>query len=189
MTHKNPTVLEALLEKINEFLIAFGKALIESGVNGFFIPEPTASSSMISPGMFRQFVLPGLQRLTSQLDRPVILHVCGDTQPILPAMGQAGAKVISLDQCMSLPEARGVLPDMVLAGNVDPVNSLLMGDVETVRRDATRCLQSAGTGRFILMPGCAVPPKAPVENLRAMVQAAVEFGLLPSEGEGEGREA
>lgn len=179
MTHKNPQVLAALLEKVNEFLIGFGKAMIEEGVNGFFIPEPTASSSMISPRMFRQFVLPGLQRLTSRLDRPVILHVCGDTQPILPAMGEAGAKVISLDQCMSLSEARGLMPDTVLAGNVDPVNSLLLGDVETVRRDAIRCLQGAGTTRFILMPGCAVPPRTPVENLRAMVSAAVEFGVLP----------
>jgi [methyl-Co(III) methanol-specific corrinoid protein]:coenzyme M methyltransferase len=58
MIYKRPTVLSALLERVNEFLIGFGKALIESGVNAFYVPEPTASSTMISPRMFSQIVLP-----------------------------------------------------------------------------------------------------------------------------------
>lgn len=177
MVYKKPRVLEALLDRVNESLCEFGEALVESGVNVFFIPEPTASSTMISPRMFSQFALPRLQSLTSRLKAPVILHICGDTHPILPAMRQAGAKALSLDQCMDLAKARSMAPDMVLAGNVDPVTSLLMGDAETVKRDALNCLRSAGTDRFILMPGCAVPPKTPVENLRAMVKTAVEFGL------------
>ena len=177
MTYKKPAVLNALLDRVNEFLISFGKALIESGVNAFYVPEPTASSTMISPRMFSEIALPRLQMLTSRLDGPVILHICGDTKPILPAMGESGAKVLSLDQCMDLSESRVMTSAKVLAGNVDPVKSLLMGDAETVRRDALHCLQSAGTERFLLMPGCAVPPKAPAENLRAMVETAAEFGL------------
>jgi [methyl-Co(III) methanol-specific corrinoid protein]:coenzyme M methyltransferase len=177
MIYRRPAVLDTLLERVNEFLIDFGKALIESGVNALYVPEPTASPAMISPSMFSRIVLPRLWVLTSRLDCPVILHICGDTRPILPAMGESDAKVLSLDQCMDLSESRAMVPDRVLAGNVDPVKSLLMGDVETVREDALRCLQSAGTERFILMPGCAVPPRTPVENLRAMVSTAVEFGL------------
>ena len=177
MIYKRPTVLNALLERVNEFLIGFGNALIESGVNAFYVPEPTASSTMISPRMFSQIVLPRLQELTSRLDGPVILHICGDTKPILPAMGESGARVLSLDQCMDLSESRVMVPSKVLAGNVDPVKSLLMGDAETVRRDVLHCLQGAGTERFLLMPGCAVPPKTPAENLRAMVDTAADFGL------------
>lgn len=179
MIYKRPTVLDALLDRVNGFLIALAKALIESGVNVFYIPEPTASSSMISPRVFVRFVLPRLQALIGRLEVPVLLHICGNTQPILPAMGEAGARALSLDQCMDLSESRAVVPDQVLAGNVDPVNSLLLGDPETVRRDALRCLQRAGTERFILMPGCAVPPGAPAEHLKAMVKAAVDYGLGP----------
>jgi MtaA/CmuA family methyltransferase len=177
MIYKKPQILETLLDKVNEVLFGIGQALIECGVNILYIPEPTASSAMISPKMFCKFVLPRLQRLTRGLSVPVILHICGDTQFILHAMGQSGARVLSLDQCMDLSKARAMTPDLVLAGNVDPVKTLLMGDPETVNRDALGCLQSAGTDRFILMPGCAVPPRTPVENLRAMVKAAVDFGL------------
>jgi [methyl-Co(III) methanol-specific corrinoid protein]:coenzyme M methyltransferase len=177
MIYKRPAVLNALLDRVNEFLIGFGKALIESGVNAFYVPEPTASSTMISPRMFSQVALPRLQVLTSRLDGPVILHICGDTKPILPAMGQSGAKVLSLDQCMDLSESRVVVSSKVLAGNVDPVKSLFMGDSETVRKDVLRCLRCGGTERFILMPGCSPPPKTSAENLRAMVGTAVDFGL------------
>lgn len=177
MTFKNPQILEILLDRVNGFLIEFGRALIENGVNILFIPEPTASSTMISTQMFRQFVLPRLQKLTGQLDVPVILHICGDTKPILGAMEESGAAVLSLDQCMDLSESRTIVPDKVLGGNVDPVKSLLMGDSEQVKKDALHCLQKAGTDHFVLMPGCTVPPNTPVENLKAMTRTAVDYGL------------
>jgi MtaA/CmuA family methyltransferase len=177
MTRKNPEALEALLDRVNQFLLEFGQALLENGVNNFFVPEPTASSSMVSPKIFRQVVLPRLQSLTSQLEVPVILHICGDTKPILAAMTESGSDVISLDQCMDLSEAREILPETVLGGNVEPVDSLLMGDTEQVKKDALHCLQTVGIDRFILMPGCGVPPNAPVENLKAMVRTADEYGL------------
>jgi [methyl-Co(III) methanol-specific corrinoid protein]:coenzyme M methyltransferase len=177
MIYKRPAVLNALLDRVNEFLVGFGKALTESGVNGFFIPEPTASSTMISPSMFSKIVLPRLQVLTNRLDGPIILHICGDTKPILPAMGESGAKVLSLDQCMDLAESRAIASNKVLAGNVDPVKSLLMGDADTVRSDALHSLKSAGTENFILMPGCSPPPKTPAKNLRTMVETAAEYGI------------
>jgi MtaA/CmuA family methyltransferase len=177
MTRKNVQVVDALLDRVNMFLIELGRALLDNGVNTFFIPEPTASSTMISPGMFRKFVLPRLKQLASHLGVPTILHICGDTNPILAAMGEAGSEAISLDQCMDLSSARAVLPEKVLAGNVDPVESLLMGDPEKVRKNTLHCLHTGGIDRFILMPGCGVPPNAPIDNMKAMVRTAWEYGL------------
>lgn len=177
MLYKNRSLLETLLDKINGFLLDFGRALIESGANGIFLPDPTASSTMISPLMFRQFVLPRLQWLIGKLDVPCILHICGDTSPILGLMGETGAAVLSLDQCMGLSESRRTVPNAVLGGNVDPVKSLLMGTPEQVAEDTLHSLHTAGTNRFILMSGCGVPPNTPVENLKAMVETAKTYGL------------
>ncbi|MBU2647005.1 uroporphyrinogen decarboxylase family protein [bacterium] len=177
MTLKTPDVLDALLDKINRVLIDLTLALEENGVNSISMPEPTASSSMLSPRMFRRFVLPRLQEYTNEVNVPVMLHICGDTAPILDAMGESGAAILSLDQCMDFKEVRKVLPETVIAGNVDPVKSLLMGDTETVKQDALHCLQTMGAERYILMPGCGIPPKASIENLKAMVQAASDYGL------------
>jgi MtaA/CmuA family methyltransferase len=179
MTYKRQEVLEVLLDKMNRFLMEFGHTLIEDGANVLFIPEPTSSSSMISPTMFRRFVLPRLQRLIQGLNVPCILHICGDTLPILDAMGEAGASVLSLDQCMDLSESRQIVPGGVLGGNVDPINSLLMGTQEQVAHNTLQCLRSGGTSRFILMSGCGVPPNTSIGNLKTMIETAVAYGLGP----------
>ena len=172
-------ILEALLDKVTAFLLKFAEALVENGANAIFLPEPTASASMISPTMFRQFVLPRLKKLTQNLKVPCILHICGDTSPTLKAMGESGAKVLSLDQCMDLSSSRAVVKDGVLGGNVDPINALLMGSKEQVVNDTLNCLRSAGTKRFVLMTGCGVPPNTPLENVKIMIKTAKEYGLGP----------
>jgi MtaA/CmuA family methyltransferase len=179
LIYRNPPVLEKLLDRVSDFLLQFGQALVENGAQIVLIPEPTASSSMISPPVFAEWVLPRLQRIIRNLDRPCILHICGDTAPLLPSLAVSGARVLSLDQCMDLRKSREKAHQPVLGGNVDPVNSLWLGSVETVKQDVLQCLGSAGTKKFILMSGCSVPPQAPGENLRAMVQTAREYGWSP----------
>jgi MtaA/CmuA family methyltransferase len=179
MIYRNPQVLEALLDRVTAFLIEFSRALIENGANVIFLPEPTASAAMISPTAFRQFVLPRLQTIIGQLEVPCILHICGDTSPVLDSIGQTGADVISLDQCMNLAESRSTLPGAVLGGNVDPINSLLIGSREQIAEDTLNCLRTAGTRRFILMSGCGVPPATPVEKVAVMVKTAKDYGLGP----------
>ena len=174
MIYKNQVSLERLLDKITGFLLDFGQALIERGANVLLIPEPTASASMISPPMFRRIVLPRLQKIVNELRVPCILHICGDTTSLLESMAQTGASVLSLDQCMDLAEARAVIPKAVLGGNVDPVNSLCMGTTEQVEADTLRSLSKGGRSRFILMSGCGIPPKTPVENIEAMVRTATK---------------
>ena len=180
MIYKNPQLLEALLDRVTAFLIDFSRALVDNGANVIFLPEPTASAAMISPLTFRKFSLPRLQAIIRKLDVPCVLHICGDTSPVLEDIGQAGADVISLDQCMNLAESRSTIPDAVLGGNVDPIKSLLNGNQEQIAEDTLNCLQTAGTHRFVLMSGCGVPPGAPLENVEAMVKAAKNYGLGPA---------
>jgi len=177
MTRRNGPLLTSLLERMTDFLVAFGRALVDSGANVLFVPEPTASSTMISPAMFREFALPFLQRITGAFDTPCILHICGDSSPIIASMDQTGAKVLSIDQCMDLQETRKKVPEAVLGGNVDPSSSLALGGQEKVIADTLRCLRTGGTKRYILMTGCGIPPTAPVENVKTMINTAKEYGL------------
>lgn len=179
MVLKKPDLLRGLLSRMRDFLLEFGRALVKIGANGIFLPEPTSSSSVISPRTFKNLVLPEIRTLTGMLNVPCILHICGDTSAILDSMAQSGARVLSLDQCMSFSECRKKAPAIALGGNVDPTNSLFMGNEEKVANDTLNCLRSAGTSRFVLMSGCGVPPKTPIGNLRAMVQTAMEYGVEP----------
>jgi MtaA/CmuA family methyltransferase len=128
---------------------------------------------LISPEFYRKYVLPHLQPLIKVIGIPVILHVCGNTQPILPFMAETGARVLSLDQCMDLTLAKQAVAGRCgIGGNVDPIQTLLLGTPEDVKRETLRCLREGGKKGFILMAGCAVPPGTPLENLRAMIESA-----------------
>jgi uroporphyrinogen decarboxylase len=57
------------------------------------------------------------------------------------------------------------------------VQIVLRGTPDDVRSASTRCLaQAVAGGGFILGTGCFVPRGTPVENLRAMVEAAEAAG-------------
>ncbi|MBW2309469.1 MAG: hypothetical protein JRF35_00110 [Deltaproteobacteria bacterium] len=65
----------------------------------------------------------------------------------------------------------------MLGGTVDPIDSLLMGTREQVVENTLHCIRTGGISRFMLMSGCGVPPSTSIENLRAMVKTAIDYGL------------
>ena len=73
-----------------------------------------------------------------------------------------------LEQYMvPLTEARAkVGDDVTLCGNFDPSGVLLQSNPQGVADAARACVRDGGQ-RFILMPGCEVPPNTPEENIRA----------------------
>ena len=170
---KSMPLVERLLQSVEKTLSRYAHALEEIGVDGLIVADPCGSTTMVSPLIFREVVFPALQRFIMSTSIPVILHVCGDTYPILGTMAETGASVLSLDQCMDLDSAkRQIACRCGIGGNVDPINVLLQGSVEDVKRETERCLRVGGKRGFVLMPGCSVPPDTPIENLRAMVRNA-----------------
>jgi uroporphyrinogen decarboxylase len=174
-TLKNRPLVEKLLEKVGAAVIDFARTAAEFGAECLFLPDPVSSSTMISPKMYREFALPWVQRVVEALPIPVILHICGHTEPILDLMAETGAKVLSLDQCMDLGKAKQTVAGRCgLGGNLSPRDVLLRGKPEDVRRETLKCLAQVGRKGYVLMAGCAVIADTPLENLRAMVETARE---------------
>jgi MtaA/CmuA family methyltransferase len=170
---KKRSLVERLLDKMGVLFARFGQALEECGIDGLIVPDPVSSATMVSPRFYRELVLPSLQHFIKGLKIPVILHVCGDSEPILDMMVETGAKILSVDQCMDLAAVKQKVAGRCgIGGNVDPINALLQGTVEDVKRETLKCLQQGGKKGYVLMAGCAVPPSAPIENLKAMAETA-----------------
>jgi MtaA/CmuA family methyltransferase len=169
---KDREFVEMISRKITETSIEFGKALIKHGANVILIADPVCSSNLISPKAFKELVFPLLCDLVKGLNVISILHVCGETEGILKLMSKTGVSIISIDQCVDLRLARERIGwDVCLGGNINPM-TLLLGQKSDVEKETERCLCQGGNRKFILIPGCTVPPNTPVENLRAMVHRA-----------------
>ncbi len=144
------------------------------------IVDPLASSSVVSPATFKRYALPYLQKLIEFLHRydlDIILHICGDTTPILHILPETRADLISLDR-VSLESAREILScNMRLIGNFDTSRLAFATPDEIARevRDMTAIGKVAKKG-YIASTGCEVPVHAAIPNVAAFVDAAKETG-------------
>jgi uroporphyrinogen-III decarboxylase len=102
------------------------------------------------------------------------LHMCGDTNALLPRMAQLPADIVELDFPVDLPAARRIFgPERVLLGNVSTITDLLNGTPRQVADVAARCHEICGR-YHVVGAGCEVSPLTPVENFGALVEYALE---------------
>lgn len=177
--YKKPQSVQELLESLVNFLIMLIKELKRRGASIFYIPEPFASQDTISFNHFNEFAVPWIKALVSyikSINGYPILHICGHTEDRLKKMVSTGALALSLDQKVNLQKAREIVgPEVVLTGNVDPINTLWLDNPSEVTLQSEDCIVKGGPASFILSPGCGIPPDTPLENIKAMVKTAKAF--------------
>jgi MtaA/CmuA family methyltransferase len=164
----SPQMYLQAAEIIIENQIRFAQAQVAAGADMIGVGDSVAS--LISPPMYRQFVQPFEKRLFDAIHAAgatVKLHVCGDISHSIRFMAETGCDIIDVDWMVPLDEARtAVGPGVTLAGNFDPSAILLQGTPQDVADAARRNIEMGGQ-RFILQPGCEVPPGTPEPNIRA----------------------
>jgi|UniRef100_A0A7V5XZC5 uroporphyrinogen decarboxylase len=130
-----------------------------------FIGDPFASGSLISANIFKNFALPLLKELIKEA-KIAGLHICGDTQKLLPLIIETQAKIISLET--DIKYAKKYFPsDIYLMGSV-PTDLLVHGDIYQVKEECEKEI-IAGKDNFILATACDVPKYAKKENVKMMV--------------------
>jgi uroporphyrinogen decarboxylase len=148
--------------------IAFAVAQVRAGADMVGIGDAVAS--LIAPNMYKEFVLPLEQKLIAAVHEAgaaVKLHICGNIKNHISYMAQSGADIIDVDWMVPLEKARELVgPKITLCGNFNPAGVLFEGSAQDVAEAARQCLK-AGGDKFILMPGCEVPPATPEQNIRA----------------------
>lgn len=176
----NRPQIDQLLAYCTEATSQFVRLMAKAGAHLTSNGDSPAGPAMISPEMYRTYALPFEQQVAGvahEAGLPYILHICGNTEPILDDMVATGADALEIDYKTNVQAARSALDGRAtFVGNIDPSGVLARGSVEDVER-ATRELlaQFADTPRFILNAGCALPATTPAENIHAMIQTARTF--------------
>jgi MtaA/CmuA family methyltransferase len=164
----NPAPYLGVAGTITENQIRFALAQVAAGADMIGIGDSVAS--LISPAMYRRYVLTFETQLIAAIHEAgaaVKLHICGDISHNIELVAQTGCDIIDIDWMVPLDKARAAVgPNITLAGNFDPSAVLLQGNPQDVAGAARRCIELGGP-RFILQPGCEVPPGTPKDNIRA----------------------
>jgi [methyl-Co(III) methanol-specific corrinoid protein]:coenzyme M methyltransferase len=170
-----PELIEGFLDVATEVLVACGNAQFERGIEALSIGEGGAGANMLSPRMYEQLLLPVHQKMIAALKGPTVMHVCGDVRNRVDRLAETGLTCFNFDWAIPPTEmVAAAAGRFSLMGNINTAD-LLNATPEEVRRQTRENLEA---GVEIIGPGCAVSPKCPNANLRAMVDEA-ERGLEP----------
>lgn len=169
-TLKEPEYAEEFIEFATQITIEYARAQFQAGSNIVEIADAMASTDMISPKMFREFVKPALTKITKSLEGILVLHVCGHTDPIITDIIQTGFDGISIDT--DVTHLKPLAKDVKILGNVSSKKTLAFGSTDEVKAE---CKTALDAGVDLLEPCCGFSPITPTENIKAMVEARDEF--------------
>lgn len=169
----DPPFVTDLFEFVTALELAFARAQVEAGAD--IIGVGDAAASLVSPGLYREYVLPYQKRLVDgihALGVPVRLHICGRIDHLLPGIATLGVAMIDVDYPTDLARVRPTLgPEVTILGNTEPVRFFLNGTPAQIRADLERCHRLAGN-RFIVGAGCEIPPHTPPAAVAALLEYA-----------------
>ena len=148
-------------------------------IDAIKISSPFAGMGFISPDIYSEFVLPYEREIIKAIrdaGKHVYIHTCGSISDRLELMCQSGASGL---ECLDPPPVGNVdLEDafrrigdrMFIKGNIDSVNTLLVGDDEKIRNDVRRIIKTGKTvGKgFILSTACSIAPLVPKERIHLL---------------------
>ncbi len=159
------TLWMALMDKLADMIIRYMSAQVDAGAAAIQIFDSWVGS--LSPADFREYVLPVMQKIFSELQGvkvPRIYFGVG-TGELLPAWREVGADVVGVDWRVSIAEANRRLGGTVaLQGNLDP--AVLGAPWSEIERRAKEIIDGATqVPGFIFNLGHGVTPGVDVDTL------------------------
>lgn len=184
---EHPAKAREILERFSRAVEKLAVGLTEHSVDALKISSPYAGSGFISAQLYREFVLPSegrLARAVRQRGVPAYVHTCGAIHDRLEIMAEAGFSGL---ECLDPPPLgnveiadakRRIGAKVFIKGNIDPVNVLLQGTIETARKDARlRLAIGKPGGGYILSTACSIAPHTRREHVEILADIAEESGF------------
>ncbi len=181
VTH--PAGVHAFLHSIAEFDRQVFARYLELGVDGIGFSEDLGSQRalMMSPAMFREFLLPEYAYCFEPVLRAgkmICFHSCGCVDAIAGDLAQLGVTVLNPVQARA-NDLRKIKAEtvgrMALHGAID-TGVLALGTPENVRAEVARVMEILKPGGgYICSPDQSIPG-IPGENMSALWETARELG-------------
>jgi [methyl-Co(III) methanol-specific corrinoid protein]:coenzyme M methyltransferase len=170
----NPERVRKSLEKLQEISVMFANLQVRAGADAICFPDH-ATGDLVSPEMYRDFLVPLHKGIVTRIGAPIILHVCGNTLNRAQYIAEEHFDCFHYDTKTDVAELKKILNNKVsLAGGINNPEVLLFGTPDDVKKQAHFAVKA---GVEILAPECAIPLTTPNRNLKAIVEAAKEIQI------------
>lgn len=185
--YTDPAVVEAVTEHVVQFYLEANRryfAAVGQDMDAYFFGNDfgTQLDLLISPALFRRFVMPYFAQFTELAKGhgyKVVLHSCGAIERTIPLLIDAGVDGLHPLQALAKGMdaenlARKYRGKLVFIGGVDTQQLLPFGTPEQVRAEVRRLKAILGP-QYVVSPSHeALLPNVSVANLLAMAETARE---------------
>jgi len=179
-----PEVVQALTQRIVDFYVGANE-LFFSGLGGradvmFFGNDfGTQRDLILSPELFRRFVLPSQKRLIAvgkKYGKKIMLHSCGSIYRVILDLIEAGVDILHPIQAqaagMSARELAQYKDSIAFVGGIDAQTFFVNATPEQIAEDVARVRSLLGPGLVVSPSHEEILPNVPAENVLAMARAA-----------------
>ncbi len=173
-TFKEPAKVQQVLDVTTAVVIDVINWAFDQGADYYVLAEPSSGPALMSPKTWEKFVLPLMKTVCAKAKGPIVLHICANTDKIIPFMCDTGVAGISIEEKADLKKAvetaraKGVR----VFGNVATATTLFMGTADECYKEAVACLEN---GTDFLTPGCGIAPLSPLVNVLQLRKARDDF--------------
>ncbi len=191
----HPEIVRRALEAVTATYERFVPALIAAGADGLYLATTDwASRDLMSPDDYAHWARPGdLRILAAVRGAPLnVLHVC-KSRNLLFDLADYPVSAFSWDATdptnPSLAEGLARLPGAVMGG-ISQETALLDDDTGLAIAEFRRGLELTGGRRWLVGPGCSIPPSTPAKTLAALattVRTTRIEDLRPTGSSNQGR--
>jgi hypothetical protein len=172
-----PDKVEAAMQKIMESKRVEAREMIRAiGPFGYWVGSWRTAPQFLSPKLWDRFVWPYMKELVELVAEEggiPMLHFDACWNREIERLLELPTRtcVLATDGATDLFRAKKILGGhMCLMGDVPPA-MLTLGTTDEVKAYCDRLLTEVGPDGFIMAMGCAVPPNAKFENVKAMVES------------------
>ena len=173
-TFKEPAKVQQVLDVTQEVVTDVANWAFDQGADYYVLAEPSSSPALMSPRTWIKFVQPMLTDMVAKIKGPVVLHICANTDMIIPFMCETGVAGISIEEKADMKQAVPVAHEkgVQVFGNVATATTLFMGTPEECYQEAIASLEN---GTDFLTPGCGIAPGSPLENVLQIRKARDDY--------------
>jgi uroporphyrinogen decarboxylase len=170
------------LDIIAKNSVRFGKAcLAEAGIDGFFFGAYGCEQAWFNEKDYKTFAMPSDRLVINALaSAPItLLHIHGESKNHFNVLKDYPCRALSWEDRIAGPalkEARS-LTGKCLVGGIDHTKAQ-RASKEEILKESRQALADMGARRFILAPGCTLPPGTPPENILALREAVANDKTL-----------
>jgi len=176
---KEPSKIRHFIDVATDILIECANAQFDEGIDALAIGEGGAGGSVISPAIHERFLLEAHHKMVRRIKGPTIMHICGDITPRLHLLTTIGLTCFNFDWAIKPRTMKELSKGKFrIMGNINTTD-LLISKPEEIERQVFESLEA---GVDIISPGCAISPKCPNSNLKAMSRAIEKWIKMKKEG-------